>query len=306
MFLLIKESIIIPFIYKPLKYIAYLILCILRVEKLGDVLNMIERDNCSSRVVFFKTIYINLRSIRFKDARKFPIFLYNKTQIISTKGEIIVDADKIYPGMIRWGRFDTFRSQGVTRINNKGTIIFKGDRQRIIRGNEICVFEKAILTIGPDCFFGENTMVYCQHQITIGKRISLTYHSQIFDTDFHYSMNLSSGEVARKFKPIVIGDYNWFGNKTTIKKGTKTPNHLTVAGSYSVLGKDYTKDIPEYSIIGGIPAKLIATGYSRLWNNEIPRIKELDAWFESHPEEKAFIYDLSTIALTDLTENEYK
>lgn len=303
MYQLFKESVLIPFVLRPLKHSFLFLCCLVHIKKWNTFFDFVEYSSHQFRVVFFKTIYFNLRSLPFKVAIKMPVFLYEEVEIVSSKGRIEFNDCKVRTGMVRWGRFDLHRSQGKTRINNNGQIIFRG-KGRIIRGAEICVWEGATLDIGDDFFIGENTLLYCQHSVTIGKSFRLAYHSQIFDTDFHYSMNLATGEVRRKFRPIVIGDYNWVGNKTTIKKGTRTPNHITVAGSYSVLSKDYTKEVPEYSIIGGIPARLLFSGYSRLWNNERPRIREINAWFEEHPSEKVFTYPLAEMKLTDLTENE--
>ncbi len=301
MFKLLKESLVAPFILRPCKMAAYFILALFGIKSFNDCFAHIETENHHARVKFLKTIYFNLRSLRFGQAIRFPVFIYKKTEIICAKGAVVIDAPHITSGMIRWGRFDTYRSQGTTRIINHGTIIFKGGG-RILRGNDICVFSGGVLEIGDDFFLGENTMIYCQCDIKIGQSICLTYHSQIFDTDFHYSMNVATGEVARKVKPIVIGDYNWIGNKTTIKKGTKTPAHMTVAASYAVLNKDYTKDVPEYSIIGGVPAKLLSTGHGRIFNNELSRIAIIDKWFAEHPTEKYFVYDLSDTEPTSLTE----
>lgn len=204
--------------------------------------------------------------------------------------------------MIRWGWFHSYRSQGRTRVNIQGTIEMKGSG-KIISGSEIMVKEGAFLSIGHDFFIGENTSIYCWEKIIIGDYFCLGYHSQIFDSDFHYSIDTNTGEVRPRNKPVFIGNYNWIGNKATIKKGVKTPNHITVASSYSLLAGDYTKIVDEYSIIGGNPAKLLASGRSRLWNNEFTRIKEIDTWFQKNPNEKNFIYDINGREITDFTEN---
>lgn len=305
MYKLIKESILLPFIILPIKCVVWCILCVLRLKDFSVLFDKLEgyKYTFVSRAVFFKSLYFNFRSLPFSMAIKCPIFLYTRVEILSTSGNVKIESSDVHPGMVIWGRFDSFRSQGNTRINNKGLIVFKG-KGGILRGNEICVFSGATLEIGDDFLFGEDTMIYCQKRITVGKSLRFAYQSQMFDTDFHYSMNILTGEVQKKERPIIIGDYNWFGNKTTVKKGTRTPHHLTVAGSYSVLSKDYTKNIPEYSIIGGIPAKRLLTGFSRLWNDELHRINEIDIWFDSNTDQKTFIYDLSKINLTDLTENE--
>ena len=43
---------------------------------------------------------------------------------------------------------------------------------------------------------------------------------------------------------------------------------FTIVASNSLVGKDYS-DIPESSMIGGIPAKLIATGFRKVENSKI-------------------------------------
>jgi acetyltransferase-like isoleucine patch superfamily enzyme len=85
------------------------------------------------------------------------------------------------------------------------------------------------------------------------------------DSNFHYIKNVTSGNVEKCTKSIQIGNNNWIGSRSTIMKGTKTPDYLIV-GSNSLLNKNYTKSINNYSVIGGVPAKLISTGYERIFD----------------------------------------
>lgn len=299
---LIYESLVWPFVKRPIKHLCIFVLCLIGKRTLRNFLQIINEENHYGRVQFFKTLYINFMAMPMSVARHLPIFVYSNVEIISC-GYIEFSSCKVYAGMVKFGRFDLRRSQGLSRFNNKGTIKIGGSG-RALRGSEIFVWEGAKLQFGDNFFMGENTLVSCQNDIKIGKYFRLAYNSQIFDTDFHYSMQNETGIVRRKSKPVIIGDYNWIGNNCTIKKGTKTPNHTTVAGSYTVLTKDYTKEIPEYSILGGIPAKMLATGFSRLWNNELKRIAYLDKWFNENPSEKIYKYDMVNTDLNDLTENE--
>jgi acetyltransferase-like isoleucine patch superfamily enzyme len=66
--------------------------------------------------------------------------------------------------------------------------------------------------------------------------------------------------------PIVIGNNVWIGNRTTVTPGTIIPNYCIVS-SNSLCNKDYSY-IPPDSIIGGIPAKLLKTGYRRIFSYE--------------------------------------
>lgn len=52
--------------------------------------------------------------------------------------------------------------------------------------------------------------------------------------------------------PIVIGNDVWIGTRTIILPGVKVGNHVII-GAGSVV----TKDVPDWAIVGGNPAKLI-------------------------------------------------
>ena len=54
--------------------------------------------------------------------------------------------------------------------------------------------------------------------------------------------------------------------------GTKLPDRVIVT-SNSLLNKDYTSSIPSYSLIGGIPAKLLRTNVRRIY--ELDRERDL-------------------------------
>lgn len=52
--------------------------------------------------------------------------------------------------------------------------------------------------------------------------------------------------------PVTVGDDVWIGSRVMILPGVKIGK-----GSIIGAGAVVTKDIPEYSIVGGVPAKLI-------------------------------------------------
>lgn len=52
--------------------------------------------------------------------------------------------------------------------------------------------------------------------------------------------------------PIVIGDGSWVGANSVIVAGVKIGKHVTIGG-----GSVVTKDVPDYSVIAGNPARII-------------------------------------------------
>jgi len=52
--------------------------------------------------------------------------------------------------------------------------------------------------------------------------------------------------------PVIIGDDVWIGTRTIILPGVKIGNHVIIGA-----GSIVTKDVPEWAIVGGNPAKII-------------------------------------------------
>lgn len=232
----------------------------LAVNKIINLFNYIIYNN---HVNWFKTIYINFKSFPFCIAKKLPIYVYRGTDLVCLNGTIQF-SNTVRRGMIKIGKkWD--RSIGHTKIRNSGTIIF-GNNVLICQGSILIVNNGAELRLDDNVNIRENVEIVAWNKITIGKNTGIVNHTQIMDTDFHFTLNTENRLINTHSAEIIIGANNWIGSYTTIKKGTKTPNNTIVASSYSVLCKDYTKLIPENSIIGGIPAKLIATNYRRVFN----------------------------------------
>ena len=59
--------------------------------------------------------------------------------------------------------------------------------------------------------------------------------------------------------PIIIGDYVWVGVNATILKGVKIGDGAVVAAGAVVV-----EDVPPYTIVGGVPAKIIGQRPSNL------------------------------------------
>lgn len=53
-------------------------------------------------------------------------------------------------------------------------------------------------------------------------------------------------------EPVVIGDDVWIGTRVIILPGVKIGNGVIIAA-----GAVVTKDIPDYAVAGGVPAKVI-------------------------------------------------
>jgi len=57
---------------------------------------------------------------------------------------------------------------------------------------------------------------------------------------------------AKKIEPVIIGDDVWFGLRSVVMPGVHIGNHVIIGA-----GAVVTKDIPDYAVVGGVPAKVI-------------------------------------------------
>lgn len=112
-----------------------------------------------------------------------------------------------------------------------------------------CYFIKAnLLTIGEHSHINRGCLVDARGKITIGNNVSISHNVNIM-TGSH---DTQSPHFIGIFKPIVIKDYAWLGVGCTVLQGVTIGRGAVVAA-----GAVVTKDVGDYEIVGGIPAKKI-------------------------------------------------
>lgn len=105
------------------------------------------------------------------------------------------------------------------------------------------------ITFGKNVFLNTGCKFQDQGGITIGDNV-LIGHNVVLATLDH---NICVSKRAELFAaPIVIEDNVWIGANVTVTSGV-----IIGKGSIVAAGAVVTKDVPEYSIAGGVPAKVI-------------------------------------------------
>ncbi|WP_282124752.1 hypothetical protein [Algibacter mikhailovii] len=201
----------------------------------------------------------------FKQAIKLPFDFYYKIRFENLSGKVILNTDKLHRGMIKIGaRGSDMFSRNTTIIDLSGTLIFLGATE-IGHGCLLKIERKGVVTFGYNVRLGALTKVFCSKEIIFGNEIDFSWECQVFDTNFHYLRNTTTNQIAPVSSNIRIGSYNWFGNRCTVMKGTITSDYMTIA-SNSLCNKSYL-NIPNYSILGGYPAKLLCRNRERIFEN---------------------------------------
>jgi acetyltransferase-like isoleucine patch superfamily enzyme len=191
---------------------------------------------------------------------------YGKIRIRQLAGTLVYDKERVKKGMILIGvDCAGYRTRNTTTITlAKGSKLIVGDGVRLCQGSSVVVGANASLQLKDRVRLGDGAEIICKDSISIGKEVDVTWDCQVTDFSSHPMRNKKTGDIHPMTKPVVIGDYCWIGNRTTVMPGTILPERIIVA-SNSLINKNYIEiGIKAFSVIGGIPAKLLNTDIERI------------------------------------------
>ncbi|XXQ68060.1 CatB-related O-acetyltransferase [Neisseriaceae bacterium B1] len=95
-------------------------------------------------------------------------------------------------------------------------------------------------------------------------------------------------------EPTIIGNDVWIGAKVCIVSGVKIGDGAVIAA-----GSVVTKDVPPYSIVGGVPAKVIRYRFAE---QQIEQLLKLKWWDLELKELKEIQFDNIELAIEQITE----
>lgn len=232
----------------------------------------------------YKTIIFNIHILGIKGLYCWPVYIYYNVNLYKI-GKISFNC-AIKNGLIKIGELG-FESQGKAKFHNDGEIVINGPVE--IFGGVVIINSGLIYFEGFNVI-GANCLIMISKSLKIGYQTRIGFKSFLMDTDIHYTLNVKSFSTKPATKEIIIGKYNWIGNSTYIKKGTITPDYLIVASSNTQLVKDYS-ELPPYSVLGGSPAKIIASGIRRIYDIEIEIM--LNDFFEKNPDKDSYKFEIN-------------
>ncbi|WP_165723986.1 acyltransferase [Pseudoalteromonas sp. Z1A2] len=122
------------------------------------------------------------------------------------------------------------------RYNSKGSII------------EI---KEKFTSNGLTCVLGSNT------EIVIGKDVMVAHGVSIYTTDMHGIFDVEDKKILNLPKSVTVSDHVWLGKDCMITKGV-------CIGTGSIVGAKalVSKNVPEFSISGGVPNTTIRKNIS--------------------------------------------
>lgn len=239
-------------------------------------------------LLFFKvdwidTIRLNLFFLPFRQGKKFPILLFNaKLHVANRNGlgsvvNLCVSDCNIKFGMIKLGinyAKNVFVRTGIQiDLRSSGGLVFYGSGI-MGNGSNIITRHNGIIEFGRNFSVSGNFSCCSFEHISIGSNLSCSWGVSIYDTDFHETINPDTGNANTMTQPVIIGNNCWLCQKCTLLKGAQVPDWTTV-GALAMVNRDFS-EMPAYTVLAGIPAKVVSRKIQRTDQTIIAQLKNWD------------------------------
>ncbi|OOQ56922.1 hypothetical protein BC343_17120 [Mucilaginibacter pedocola] len=114
---------------------------------------------------------------------------------------------------------------------------------------QISAGPRALIDIGDNTFINTGAVISSRKCIRIGSNCHIANDVVIMDDDFH---DVASHTTNSGAQTIFIGNNVWLATRCIVLKGVSIGDGAVVAA-----GAVVTKDVPPYTLVGGVPAKPI-------------------------------------------------
>jgi acetyltransferase-like isoleucine patch superfamily enzyme len=138
----------------------------------------------------------------------------------------------------------------------KGSAIHMGSR----------FYNVSNITVGRDTIIGEYSVLDGRNDLVIGDHVDIASEVMVYNAEH----DIHDENFKAVSEPVVIEDYVFIGPRAIILPGVKLGK-----GSVVAAGAVVTKDVPEFAVVGGVPAKVIGERGNKDPNYRLGRA----AWF---------------------------
>ncbi|MEC7829121.1 MAG: acyltransferase [Actinomycetota bacterium] len=118
-----------------------------------------------------------------------------------------------------------------------------------------------VVIIGDRCLIGRGSAIVGHYRIDIGDDVFTGMNVYITDQNHGYEdPDTPIGIQDPQDDPVVIGEGSWIGSGAVVLPGARIGKHCVVAANSVVRGT-----FPSYSVIAGVPAKVVRAYDGTKW-----------------------------------------
>ncbi|MFZ5932925.1 MAG: acyltransferase [Patescibacteria group bacterium] len=125
-------------------------------------------------------------------------------------------------------------------------------------------FEPKNISIGEGTIIGDHAFLDGRAPLAIGKHVDIASSVMIYNSEH----DLTREDFSAIEEPVEIGDYVFIGPRAIILPGVKIGKGAVIAA-----GAVVTKDVPDFAIVGGVPAKVIGERKNKNLNYRLGRAR---------------------------------
>lgn len=125
-------------------------------------------------------------------------------------------------------------------------------------------FDPNNIVIGEDTIIGDHVFLDGRDSLTIGSHVDIASGVMIYNSEH----DLEGEDFSAKIEPVAIGDYVFIGPRVIILPGVKIGKGAVIAA-----GAVVTKDVSDFTIVGGVPAKVIGERKNKNPNYKLGRAR---------------------------------
>lgn len=193
-------------------------------------------------MLYFEHVYFDSTGFGFKDK------MGKKLSAVSAIGKItgrlfsyVEDLDLFFLRLLGW-----FPLHSVRILAYKLDGVKIGKKVHIHMGTQF--FDPSKIEIGEGTIIGQNAFLDGRDKLVIGKHVDIASDVLIYNSEH----DINSDDFKPVSAPVEIGDYVFIGPRVIVLPGVKIGRGAVVGA-----GAVVTKDIGEFEIAGGVPAKKI-------------------------------------------------